>query len=342
MNMKRTIEMILMTLLIVLAAVFVGSTLMGCSSDSDDTVDNQKEIELKNFSNSGCKNRYMSRAEDDSNASFEYSVLHDGYLYINHRNVMFNCCPGTIGADIQVDGNKILIGEYETEDMCDCDCPYDLGYEVGPLVEGKSYTIYIGYKGQELKVAEFTFQNSMSGTWESHSAWPFDTEADKNIKNENTVRGGEVYEGWGKPEVDESDPLAVFFRDELHGPYWDGAGNEFKTFFEQGSWDEEDCLVINSSQEFQEAYMGTKDLPEVDFSKYTLLIGKTWGGDSSYRLDEVILRDKVVIYELETRLLHYVDRGAYAAIVEIYYWRLYPKLEKKDIVLKRTVKDVND
>ena len=136
-----------------------------CSSDSDDTVDNQKEIELKNFSNTGCKNRYMSRAEDDSKEIIEYSVLHKGYLYINHRNVFFNCCPGTIGADIQVEDNKIIIGEYETEDECDCVCPYDLGYEVGPLVEGKSYTIYIGYKGRESKVAEFTFQNSMSGTW---------------------------------------------------------------------------------------------------------------------------------------------------------------------------------
>ena len=34
--MKRTIEMILMTLLIVMAAAFVGSTLISCSSDDDD------------------------------------------------------------------------------------------------------------------------------------------------------------------------------------------------------------------------------------------------------------------------------------------------------------------
>ena len=33
--MKRTIEMILMTLLIVMAAAFVGSTLISCSSDDD-------------------------------------------------------------------------------------------------------------------------------------------------------------------------------------------------------------------------------------------------------------------------------------------------------------------
>ena len=103
--MKKNFFLVMSTLLM------LAFGMSNCSSDSDDTVDNQKEIELKNFSNSGCKNRYMSRAEDDSNASFEYSVLHDGYLYINHRNVIFNCCPGTIGADIQVEGNKIIIGE---------------------------------------------------------------------------------------------------------------------------------------------------------------------------------------------------------------------------------------
>ena len=156
------------------------------------------------------------------------------------------------------------------------------------------------------------------------------------------VQGGEVYDGWGKPEVDTSDPLAVFFRDELHGPYWDGTGNEFKTFFEQGEWNDESYLVINSLQEFQDAYMGTKELPDIDFSKYTLIIGRTWGNDSSFELDDIILRDKASYYELETRLLHHVDRGAFTAIIKIYYWRLYLKLEQKNIVLTRTVEEVKD
>ena len=159
------------------------------------------------------------------------------------------------------------------------------------------------------------------------------------FSNNNAVRGGEVY-GWDKPEVDASDSLAVFFRDELHGPYWDGNGNEFKTFFNQSSYDDESCLMIYSRQEFRSAYMGTKELPDVDFSKNTLIIGRTWCNDGSYELDDIILKDMGAYYELETRLLHYVDRGALCAIVELYYWRLYPKLEKKDIVLKRTVKDV--
>ena len=46
--MKRTIEMILMTLLIVLAAAFVGSALMSCSSDDDNNVDDNIIVEENN------------------------------------------------------------------------------------------------------------------------------------------------------------------------------------------------------------------------------------------------------------------------------------------------------
>ena len=63
--------------------------------------------------------------------------------------------------------NKCLT-EAETEEdaRANCICPYDLSYEIGPLVEGKTYVIYIGHKGNESKVAEFEFRNSMSGVWE--------------------------------------------------------------------------------------------------------------------------------------------------------------------------------
>ena len=162
-----------------------------------------------------------------------------------------------------------------------------------------------------------------------------------DIVNNDSVRGGEVYDGWVKPEVDMSDPLAVFFRDELHSPYWDGQGNEIKTFFEQGEWDDKSCLMINSRQEFQDAYMGTKELPNVDFDLYTLVIGRTWGNDSSYKLDKIILRDKGSTYELETQLLHHVNGFAFAAIQTIFYWHLYPKLANKAIIPIRTVTDVD-
>ena len=163
-----------------------------------------------------------------------------------------------------------------------------------------------------------------------------DDEIVNGVKDEH---GGFVYNGFTHQEIDESDPLSVFFGEELHTPYWDGSGNEYKTFFEQGEYNDESILVINSQEEFQEAYMGTKKLPDVDFNQYTLIIGRTWGNDSSYELNKIVLK-KGFIYILETQLLHHVNRGAYAAILTIFYWRLYPKLAQNAIVQKRTVTDV--
>ena len=169
-----------------------------------------------------------------------------------------------------------------------------------------------------------------------------DDEVVNGVRNGKGERGGIVYQGYTLQEIDESDPLSVFFGEELHNPYWDGAGNEFKTFFEQGQCNDESILVINSQEEFQKAYMGTKELPNVDFGLYTLVIGRTWGNDGSYFLDKIVLRDKGSTYELETQLLHHVNWAATCAIQTIFYWRLYPKLAHKAITPKRIVTDVNE
>ena len=139
----------------------------GCTGDGDNPASDQREIELKNFSNSGCKSDLIRTRSDDNARKevFNYSCIHEGYLYVTHQNARFNCCPRSLGADVSVEDNQIKVGEYESGGDCDCICPYDLSYEIGPLVEGKTYDIYIGYKGNELKVAEFEFHNPMSGVW---------------------------------------------------------------------------------------------------------------------------------------------------------------------------------
>lgn len=154
------------------------------------------------------------------------------------------------------------------------------------------------------------------------------------------VRGGVAYDGYARQAVDESDPVSVFFGKELHSPCWDGYGNEVKTFFEQGEWNDESCLMINSQEEFQAAYMGIEKLPEVNFGQYTLVIGRTWS--SACEFDGTALRDLDLNYELEIQLLHNVNWTSVAGIQIIYYWRLYPKLEQKPIILKRTVTEVSD
>ena len=124
-----------------------------------------EEVTLKNFANSGCKGNNTRADEDGREEVVAYSVIHDGYLYLNHQNVLFNCCPGEIGANITVEGNTITIEEYETEMSCKCICPYDLSYEVGPLSVGETYTITIKRRDAEPITQKIKFTNTLSGIW---------------------------------------------------------------------------------------------------------------------------------------------------------------------------------
>ena len=167
MNMKKYILCLSSVMICVLCA---------CGGDDDNnnaSTEGQANIELKDFANSGCKSYARTRTDDETWVeSFEYSCLHENYLYVKHNNAIFNCCPGEFKADINVVDNTITISEWSTEDMCDCICAYDLSYEIGPLVEGKSYIISIGHRGVEQQIAEFTFRNSMSGVWGVPSSKP--------------------------------------------------------------------------------------------------------------------------------------------------------------------------
>ncbi len=71
-------------------------------------------------------------SEDCVDWSFE-----DGTLSINHINAGFNCCP-IILADITIEGNLITISEIDSLDGggCDCNCLFDVNYEITGLQAG--------------------------------------------------------------------------------------------------------------------------------------------------------------------------------------------------------------
>ena len=140
-----------------------------CDGQNDNpSNESQADITLKNFANTGCKREFQARTRTDEDAwteTLEYSCIHTNYLYVKHNNVVFNCCPGELKADIKVSDNAITVTEWSTDDLCKCICTYDLSYEIGPLKEGHTYSLSIGHKGSEHPVADFTFSNSMSGLW---------------------------------------------------------------------------------------------------------------------------------------------------------------------------------
>lgn len=167
------------------------------------------------------------------------------------------------------------------------------------------------------------------------SACSSDNEVNESIAT--TEMGGVIYSD-GQQATNMDNPIAQFFATELRMPYWDNEGNSHTTFFEHGEWNSEECLLINSHEEFQAAYKGTKQLPDIDFSKYTLIIGRTWGEDSSVWLDHIELKDLGKMYQMEV-FVSKTPGIALTVITHIMYWQLYPKMSSKPITTKRTHQD---
>lgn len=102
----------------------------------------------------------------------ECVVLHydgNGNLDIDHMNALFNCCPGEIHGEVQINGHTIVIREDETQAGCHCNCHYNLEFQVTNLQAG-NYTIQVAcFDG---RVLEFSFilssdTSSTSHCWDS-------------------------------------------------------------------------------------------------------------------------------------------------------------------------------
>ena len=119
----------------------------GCTGDVDNSVYRQMEIELKNFSNTGCKPYTRSGGNDYTDGSyFELTAVKGNMLYVKHINAWFNCASNQFEVKVEVDGNSITVSEYDmtvSELATTCVCPFDLGYEIGPLKEGTTYSFKI-------------------------------------------------------------------------------------------------------------------------------------------------------------------------------------------------------
>lgn len=120
----------------------------------------------------GCKQTGASTAWEGIGVSNNEDCIEYSYngqtLTLKHINSAFNCCPGKITADIDINGNMISISEHEREAGCLCLCLFDLDYEIKNLQPGK-YTIIINqlYLDKNDQVLKITLQLSSetSGTF---------------------------------------------------------------------------------------------------------------------------------------------------------------------------------
>lgn len=128
--------------------------LVVCSKDNGNLVTNAtpeincaglagEEFALKNFTYTGCKSMTRSRSLSER---FELKAVENGGLLVKHVDVMFNCASSRFEAVASIDGQHISVTEYDTTHSdvgANCECPYDLGYEIGPLEEGVTYIMTI-------------------------------------------------------------------------------------------------------------------------------------------------------------------------------------------------------
>lgn len=93
---------------------------------------------------SGCKAMLIDGSDEEfaDIDCIEYEYINDNVLLLTHINAGFNCCPEEITADIIITGNVITITESEEGAFCDCDCLFDLEYEIMNLPPG-TYVIRV-------------------------------------------------------------------------------------------------------------------------------------------------------------------------------------------------------
>ena len=137
-----------------------------------------------------------------------------------------------------------------------------------------------------------------------------------------------------------SDELDLFMMDALNG----GESQGRRTFFSEGA-EQQECLIINSEEEFREAYKGDKELPKsgINFEYCSLVIGRTYGENSGVSLDRFEITDSDDTYQVNVTLNKSVNpKYSYtAAPKDLYYWNIYPKMEKKPVVFNRIHQDVS-
>ena len=124
--------------------------------------------------------------------------------------------------------------------------------------------------------------------------------------------------------VPVSEEVKAFFNEAL--PYLPNLPVELSPISFQPN-KESEFFVINNEQELRNLYKGEKDLPQLDFEHYTLIIGQMLMGAASYHLDAI----KVRIYEDKNVLSIYTrePQYVYCTLYNMYFWGVFPKIEKE-------------
>ena len=130
--------------------------------------------------------------------------------------------------------------------------------------------------------------------------------------------------------TDES--VLSFFKEKLKKAYL-AANYHAKDGF---LFKENTCYRINSMEELASLYQGSDVLPEIDFDKYTLLLGSKIYTDTDTDVENVkpILFETEKDYQLNLYTHHLEGEwGSPCINLQLLYFGFYPKLKDKEIVV---------
>ena len=119
-------------------------------------------------------------------------------------------------------------------------------------------------------------------------------------------------------------PVKEFFDAEIHDFALSAPTYEtlFETIYE----------VVNSQQELIRLYTGEKELPQIDFSTRSLLIGYVVAPSTAWRLEQVELQEQAQSLLLAPHMKQVSDFGL-QVLIPLYFWKFYPKLPNKPVVV---------
>lgn len=141
-----------------------------------------------------------------------------------------------------------------------------------------------------------------------------------------------------QPLQDTEPEIAKFLDDALMVEMIVGGGPSGRCQFDfPGSTLEEmladTCFVINDQAQLASLYIGQNTIPELDFSKYTLVIGRAHMPSSG---ESLIYHDISADRQTLNLFIKQYSAGLTAIYFE-YYWGLYPKFEGDKLICKRII-----
>jgi hypothetical protein len=105
------------------------SFIAGCERENRPT-----GISGKISSVSLCKNDKSTKMLSeigDSQSCIQYTYNQaENMLLLKHINAGFNCCYDSLSCDITIAGDTITIEEIESQPLCNCNCLYDVDFEL--------------------------------------------------------------------------------------------------------------------------------------------------------------------------------------------------------------------